>query len=126
MKALQLTLFLTLLLGFALQAQDFTGDWKLDIPQEDGTVASAKFSVKADGTYTLDFNMDGSLDVYGRYTLDGNQVAVVDYDGDYACPDGQKGVYTMRIENDVLQLTKVSEECPGRDSPSGYMEFTRL
>lgn len=111
-------------LPFALAAQtSMTGDWKLELPDGNGNLLTFKVSMKADNTYIVDLNNDGTSEVQGKYTVEGDQITMEDTSGEYACT-GQKGIYKFVIEGDKNTLSKVSDACPIRGG-NGQMIFMR-
>lgn len=121
---LLIPLFLLLLafLPFALIAQNPVGAWKMSVPDENGKMTPMKVDISADGTYALDFGVDGTIETKGKYTLDGGKMTVQDTEGsDCTAP----GVYILKIEGDTLTMTRVSDGCANRGGPEGVMTMQR-
>ena len=115
------------LLPLSLVAQDpLVGDWKTMIPGDQGQMVPMKVSIKADGTYALDFGMDGTVDINGAYQRNGDDMTIWDVSGQTDCD--KKGVYKVAIASDgkSYSMTRVSDECQGRGGPEGKMSFQRL
>ncbi len=125
------TIVKNLLLGllccvsFAATAQTMVGDWSAKGADENGNPMTFKVSLKADGTYTVDFGADGTVEIEGKYTIAGNQMTIEDTGGPAACNAG-KGVYTFELTETTNTLTLVSDPCEGRGGPDGKIMFTRL
>jgi len=123
MKPIKLFCLLLFFTPFVLNAQSLVGDWKMEAQNEDGETWTAKLSIADDGTYTVDFGIDGKVDVKGKYEMEGNQIKVQDVEGDNLCPN--VGVYSWTREGDDLEMTVVRDECEGR-AGSGKMAFTKM
>jgi hypothetical protein len=120
---MRILLFFTLLLlspAFLFSQGSIAGSWKMKAPAEDGSVQKIKFSFEEDGTYTVDFGMDGVVQVRGKYQMDGNRITIWDVDGEFACPSEMKGVYELDFTDDGLNVTKVSDGCPGRGNQDAF------
>lgn len=107
-----------LLSPLALLAQSPVGSWKLPVPDGNGNMVTLKVDISDQGTYTLDFGADGTVETKGKYTLEGGKMTVQDTDG--AECTGQ-GVYTIKVEGDTMTMTRVSDACEGRGGPEGVM-----
>ena len=107
-------------LAFSMSAQSVVGKWKFEFPGEEGTTVIV-CDMKADGTYTLDFGADGTVELNGKYTLSGDTMTFSD-DGD--CKG--KGVYKAEATDTDLTMTKISDECEGRGGPEGKMMAKRM
>ena len=107
-----------------LSAQSVTGDWKTEVPGPDGNSINFKVSMKSDGTYTVDFGQDGTIEISGSYQVDGDQMTIQDTGGAQACTSG-KGVYKIEISGNSLTMTRISDSCEGRGGPTGVMSFTK-
>jgi hypothetical protein len=121
------TVFLGLLfcLPFSLLAQTATvvGDWKTQIPDNTGKLAPVKLSIKSDGTFTVDFGVDGTSEIAGNYTLEGEQITIVESVGN--CTD-KKGIYKIVVTATTFNMNRVSDECENRGGPEGKMAFTKM
>lgn len=121
-----LLLGLLFCLPFTVLAQNsIVGDWKMQIPDDQGNMMTLKVSMKADNTYAVDFGADGSVEINGKYTIEGDQMTIEDTSGPNACPN-QKGVYKIVVTDTTNTMTKVSDACEGRSGPEGKMVFTRM
>ena len=76
-------LFLTILaiLPFGLMAQNPVGTWNMSVPDQNGKMIPLKVAISADGSYTLDFGVDGVIETKGKYTLEGGKLTVQDTEG---------------------------------------------
>ncbi|MFN7117696.1 MAG: lipocalin family protein [Saprospiraceae bacterium] len=126
------TKFKNLLLGLlfclpftAFAQASMVGDWKMQMPDDQGNMMTLKVSMKADGTYSVDFGADGSSEIEGKYTIDGNKITIEDISGPNACPN-QKAVYTFALTETSNTMTRVTDPCEGRGGPEGKMVFTRM
>ena len=88
-----------------------TGDWTMEVPGKDGGMVPLKLSIAEGGTYTVDFGMDGEIEVHGQYELADNQITIWDTDGDGAGCGDAKGVYTFEATDASLTMTRVSDAC---------------
>lgn len=105
-------------------AQSPVGNWKMTVPTEDGSTMSVKVSIKSDGTYNVDFGMDGNVEVKGEYKLSGNQMTIKDVSaGENSCAG--EGVYTFEVSGSSLKMTRVKDACPNRGGPEGVMVFSK-
>lgn len=112
-------------LPFSLMAQTATlvGDWKTQIPDDTGKLMPVKLSMKSDGTFTVDFGVDGTSDITGKYTIEGEQITIVEVTG--SCPD-KKGIYKIVVTATTFNMNRVSDECETRGGPEGKMAFTKM
>lgn len=121
------TTFLGLLfcLPFSLMAQNaaLVGDWKTQIPDNTGKLMPIKLTMKNDGTFTVDFGVDGTNDIAGKYTIEGEQITIVETTG--TCPD-KKGIYKIAVTASTFNMNRVSDECENRGGPEGKMVFTKM
>jgi hypothetical protein len=119
-----LPLFLTFLalLPFGLFAQNPVGAWKMSVPDENGKMTPLKVDISADGTYSVDFGADGTVENKGKYTLDGGKMTIQDTEGSDCT---EQGVYTLKIEGDTLTMTRVSDGCANRGGQEGVMTMQR-
>jgi len=112
----------TLLLFFSLLcfsvtglAQNPEGGWVITTPTPDGEQVTWKFILKSDGTYAVDINVDGSIEVTGKYSVDGDTMTVQNDEGCGCCTE--KGIYKFGLENDQLWMDPVEDSCPNRKPP---------
>ncbi|MCI4647123.1 hypothetical protein [Phaeodactylibacter sp.] len=124
MKYLWLTC-LGLCLGVSnLAAQsDFTGNWLTSFTDQEGQTWKMQVEMKADNTYAVDFNADGTTEIEGSYDIEGDQMTVQDVKGSDC---NGKGIYKFTVEGDQLTMLAVKDECPGRSGPEGRMVFSRM
>ncbi|MEM1324653.1 MAG: lipocalin family protein [Bacteroidota bacterium] len=108
---------------FFLSAQSIVGDWLIDSQTADGTPTQDIFSMKADGTFTVDFGSDGKVDVLGTYTINGDQITIQDTPKESPCY-GKKGIYEFKVEGDIMTGKMISDECELRRS-NRPMKMTR-
>ncbi len=109
----------------AMAQADLAGSWLMTAETPDGHW-EAKFTMQDDGSYTIDLENDGSIDVRGKTEFDGNQITVWDMGGDRACGPDKKGVYAYKVEGDMLTLNRVKDDCEGRGGPDGVMRMKRM
>lgn len=123
MKYLWLSCLALCLGASSLTAQsELTGNWHTSFTDEEGQSWKVQLTMKADQTYTVDFNADGTTEIEGTFNVKGNEITVQDVKGS-DCTG--KGVYTFSIEGDQLTMQAIKDECPGRSGPEGKMVFTR-
>ncbi len=111
-----------LLLPFGLMAQSPVGNWKMSVPDGNGNMMALKVSISDQGTYTVDYGADGTIETKGKYTLDGAKMTVQDTEGSDCT--GQ-GVYTFKVEGDTFTMTRVSDPCENRGGPEGVMTMKK-
>ncbi len=118
-------LFLCCVLPLSLFAQsDFVGSWKGEVSAPDGSSMTFSVVMAADGSYKVDFGMDGSIDIKGKYEEVDGKMTIQDVGGPEACSG--KGVYQYAVSGNSLTMTRVSDECEGRGGPEGKMMFTKM
>lgn len=123
MKTLfRLFLALLLTLPFGLMAQSPAGTWKMSVPDENGKMTPLKVTISEDGTYAIDFGVDGVIDTKGKYSVDSGKMTIQDTEGTDCT---EPGVYTFKIEGDTLTMTRVSDGCANRGGPEGVMTMQR-
>ena len=126
MKNLKFLFILLLAFPISIFAQSVEGDWKITIPAPEGKTMDALLSIDANGTYTVDLGMDGTVNVEGTYTMDGDKMTIQDTKGEQAClGDATAGVYTITVDDKSFVMTRVNDPCEGRGGPEGVMSFTR-
>jgi hypothetical protein len=128
MKSFKLIMMILLGLPFCLQAQDLAGQWEMEVPgREEGTMVTVVLTMSDDGTYTVDFEADGQVEVKGAFERNGNQITIWDTGGveGAACPSSAKGVYQVEVSEEMLKLNRVSDDCTNRGGPEGKMVFSR-
>lgn len=111
-------LFLLPFTGFAQIS--IVSEYTSQAPDEQGNMIPLKVSMKADGSFTVDFGGDGSVDVNGKYTIEGDQIILLDN----FCPD-QKGVFKLEMTETVTTFTVVTDPCK-RGGPEGKIVLTRV
>ncbi len=97
-----------------LAGQSLIGKWTIDVLSHDGGTVAVSASINADGTYSMDFGKDGSIDVKGKYELVGNQITMWDISGELACPSDLKGDYLVYIKGNEMTMSLLEDECVGR------------
>lgn len=117
-----LVLTFAVTLSSDLMAQDPFGNWKMSVPDQNGVMIPLAVVIAADGTYTIDFGADGTIETKGKHLEDGNKITIRDIEGT-DCTEA--GVYTFKIEGDTMTMTRVSDSCPGRGGPEGIMTMRR-
>ncbi len=123
MKFSKLLLFgALLLLGSSLTAQSMQGSWLMEGQTEDGTAITNKISFNADGTLTVDFGNDGSIEVRAAYKQEGDKVTILAPAKEDPC-HGTTGVYQVSIDGDVCTVNLVEDGCDMRrgDGKPGNM-----
>lgn len=110
---------------FASAQQDFVGNWKTAIAMEDGSSLPTSVSILDDGSYTIDFGIDGQVDVKGQYVIEGERVTIVDQVTLAVECAGVKGVYRFTADASTLVMEKIDDPCPGRGG-EGPMRYTRM
>lgn len=118
----RLFLVAMVILPLGLMAQSPVGNWKMSVPDERGNLAPLSVNISADGTYAVDFGMDGTIENKGKYTLENAIMTIQDTEGSDCA---EIGVYTIKVEGDTLTMTRVSDSCPGRGGPEGVMTMQR-
>ncbi|MCB0628514.1 MAG: hypothetical protein R2824_07460 [Saprospiraceae bacterium] len=113
MKTLSLFL-LMICFSFTIQAQTLEGNWVITIPCDcsDKGEITWQWQVKADGTYAVDINVDGTVEVTGKYWVDGNKITVQNDEG---CTE--KGTYEYTVEADRLWMDPINDPCEDRKPP---------
>jgi len=110
------------MLPLGLMAQNPVGTWKMSIPDEDGKMTPLKLSLLEDGSYAIDFGLDGNIDIKGKYTVEGGKMTIQDTEGSDCT---EQGVYSLKIEGDILTMTRLSDGCAGRGGPEAVMTMQR-
>lgn len=105
----------------AFANKKITGCWKFKDPEN----GPQRLTFKKDGTYQLDFEDDGKKDIWGRYRVSRDWVIMNDVGGDFVFDCGQQGAYTYRIEDDILTLNLMGDQCPSR-AQAMSVEWKRL
>lgn len=122
--ALRILTFVCFSFPLALFADtSVVGNWQLSFPTDDGGTMTVKVSMKNDGTYTVDFGVDGTIEVNGKYKVEGDKMTIKDVSGPQSCSG--TGVYTVTVEGDTLTMKQISDECEGRSGPEGVLVFSR-
>ena len=99
----------------AFSSRKITGSWKFQDPNN----GPQKLTFLKNGTYELDFDGDGNRDIWGLYKIAQDWLILKDVGGDFVFDCSQQGAYTYRIENDVLTLMMVGDQCPSRSQAMG-------
>lgn len=113
MKTLSLFL-LMICFSLNIQAQSLEGNWVTTVPCDcpDKDEVTWQWNVKADGTYEIDLNLDGTVEMTGRYWVDDNKVTVQNDEG---CTE--KGTYEFTVEAGRLRVNALDDSCDGRNLP---------
>lgn len=121
MKNLSLFLFMTFF-GFFTQAQTLEGNWLHTMPCDcpDKDEITWQWKVKADGTYEVDINLDGTVEVTGKYWVNGTKFTVQSDEGNCT----EKNTYEFKLEADRLWVNLLSDPCEDRVLPN-TMTFTK-
>ncbi|MCH2080793.1 MAG: hypothetical protein MK226_00310 [Saprospiraceae bacterium] len=111
---------------FLISAQSIVGSWSWDATTPDGKAAKNMLTFQKDGVYKVDLGMNGSYEIEGSYTLENDQITIVDT-SEGPCK-GVKGVYNMKIEDNQIVTTLVSDDCLPRkgNDPDTPMIMTRV
>lgn len=126
MKKLALLLICSFMLPLFTMAQDsIVGQWKMEVPDEQGNMVAIALTIKGDGSYTVDWYLDGSIEIEGNYEMDGSEITVWDTGGPNACESDKKGRYVCTIEGGKLTMEMISDDCEGRGGPDGMMTFVK-
>lgn len=96
----------------------------MNVPAQDGSTMNIKVSLKGDGSYTVDFGNDGTIEINGAYTTEEDKINIKDVDAPQACPG--EAVYTYVATDSHLTMTRVSDPCEGRGGPDGVMMMKRM
>lgn len=110
-------LFLLPCMGFAQTS--IVGEYTSQAPDEQGKLMPLKVSMKADGTFTVDFGADSNIDITGKYSIEGDQITLLDS----FCPD-QKGIFKLEMTETVTTFTVITDPCK-RGGPEGKIVLTR-
>ncbi|MBT29048.1 MAG: hypothetical protein CMO01_05235 [Thalassobius sp.] len=126
MKTLKLFLLISFFPTMLFAQSDIVGDWKLEYTDDQGQTVAVQLTISDDGEYTVDFNMDGKLEVMGKYEYEDGKMTIWDTGGDYSCGPDKKGVYNITASTNELTMSRVSEDCPDRGNPEGFMTFQKI
>ena len=85
----------------------------------DVTVPSVTLTIKSDKTYEIDFNSDGSIQIYGTYTYTNGQWSITDTGGDFSCDTSLTGVYSVSVTENKLTFSLKTDDCEARRQISG-------
>lgn len=94
----------------ALTSRKITGSWKFQDPNN----GPQKLTFRKNGTYELDFDGDGKKDIWGDYKISHDWLILKDTGGDFVFDCSQQGAYGFSIEEDVLTLKLMGDQCPSR------------
>lgn len=108
-----LPVFLLLCTPFFLGAQDFLGSWTMPGTTPEGESITNTITFNADGTMTVDFASDGTVDVKSTYTYADGKVSVSDSSSESPCY-GKTGVYQVAVNGKSMTATLVSDPCEAR------------
>lgn len=107
-----------------LSAQSITGSWIMEGTTPDGVKVANKVSFGEDGVFTVDFGMDGSIDVNGTFTVDGGKISLSDSMEESPCY-GKVGVYTFVVAGDEVTVQLVEDPCDARRGDGKPMTMKR-
>ena len=123
MKTLaQFSLAVLFLMPLGLAAQSPAGTWKLNVPDDKGNMIPLYVDISDNGTYTLDFGADGTVDSRGKYSLDNDKMTIQDTEGS-DCTEA--GVYAFKNNGATLTMTRISDACANRGGPEGVMTLDK-
>ncbi len=105
-----------------LSAQSPAGNWKTSVPNAEGKMMLLQVNIMDNGTYTIDFGADGTVEIKGKYTLDKETMTIQDTEGSDCM---ESGVYTFKVEGDNLTMTRIKDGCANRGGPEGVMQMER-
>jgi hypothetical protein len=93
-----------------------TNLYAADFPK--GTYASSEYTIVFADKGQFRVSTGDELVVEGEYTVKGEQLILTDKTGRLACTgEGiETGTYTWKYEGEMLTLSKVKDECPGRSA----------
>ena len=83
--------------------QALTGTWT----NSPGTV----WTIKADGTFSVDLNKDGKPDAWGKYTVAGDTVTILEASGKVPKACKKPATYHFTRKADTLHFTLVKDAC---------------
>jgi hypothetical protein len=112
------TLFLLISLFFfstTNYAQSPVGSWVITTPGDRGEPMTWKLTFNSNGTYAVDFDLNGSVEITGKYSIDGTQVSVQNDPECGCCTD--KGIYKFGFEDGRLWMNPVDDPCDERRPP---------
>lgn len=110
---------------FVMSQSSIVGAWMTEIPNPEGVIIPVKLVISEDGSYTVDFGNDGTVEINGKYELNGDQITIWDVAGEMACLDAGKAVYKFAVDAEAFAMTRVTDPCEGRGGPEGKMAFRR-
>lgn len=121
MKSTSLFFLAVLLIAFTSCTEtnnSIIGKWKKDtmyLTVNDNGTQRGEYEIPGDPTHT-------HYDVTGNYTINGSTFTFVNLAGTSSCPYGDTGVYTFTVNNNILNLVLVSDQCTGRGNfmPGDY------
>jgi len=73
------------------------------------------WALKADGTFQVDLNKDGKIDVWGKYTVAGDTMTISEVKGKTPKACKHPATYKFTRNGDMLTFTKVSDACKLRE-----------
>ena len=69
------------------------------------------WAIKADGTFQVDLNKDGKVDVWGKYTVSGDTITIAEVHGKTPKACKKPATYKFTRTDGGLQFTLVSDKC---------------
>ena len=97
-------------------ASPIVGTWRGTITTGPFFGGTGTIAFSPNGTYTGDYNSDGTPDVSGTYSTSSNRVNITDTSGSFACSKGEVGTYDFAVAGATatLTFTLVSDSCATR------------
>lgn len=122
MQNLKLTLlFLFLAAPFFLTAQDYLGSWNMAGVAPDGTKVTNTVTMNADGTMTVDFGSDGTIEVRSTYSVSDGVVSMTDSSKESPC-HGMTGKYRLAVSGNTMTAKLIEDPCDARRSDQIVMQ----
>jgi hypothetical protein len=73
------------------------------------------WAIKADGTFQVDLNKDGKVDIWGKYTVAGDTMTIQEVHGKTPKACTKPASYKFNRTDGGLQFTLVSDKCKLRE-----------
>lgn len=112
---------LFLVVPFFLGAQDYLGTWSMPGLAEDGSKITNTVTISKDGSMTVDFASDGTVEVRSTYTVTDGVVSMTDSGKESPCY-GIVGKYRLAVSGDTMTATLVDDPCDVRRADSMTMQ----
>ena len=109
-----------------LFAQELAGNWTMQVPgPEEGTMVDLLLTMMDDGTFHVDFGIDGAVEIKGAYELDGDQITIWETEAVEGMGCGPtKGVYSYTVSETTLDLARISDDCEDPWRPRRHAVYT--